>query len=401
MIEVGKATALILETVFNVGTETIPFHLGNGRVLKSDLVADRDFPPYHRVTMDGIAIKGQSFLDGQRDFPIQAMQTAGAPQMTLNDPAYCIEVMTGAVLPEGTDTVIRYEDLKIEGGKAAIQVSALKVGQNVHQQGIDKSKGSVLMTPNTVLTASELAAAATIGASDLSVAKLPKIAIIATGDELVDVHETPLPHQIRMSNVHQIRAGLEKWRINADIIHIKDDQAATVARLGTAVDSYDVLILSGGVSKGKKDFVPNALEEIGVEKLFHRVAQRPGKPFWFGHIPGRTMVFALPGNPVSSFMCLNRYVMPWLRASFGLKPFESLYAILESDVSFKPDLTYFLQVKVYTNPEGQLMAKPIHGHGSGDHASLISANAFIELARGPMIYEAGNIYPIHFFKSLH
>ena len=250
------------------------------------------------------------------------------------------------------------------------------------------------------MSASELAVAATVGATHLNVAKLPNVTVIATGDELVAVHEQPLPHQIRHSNIYQIRAQLQYQGVDAVLQHIVDDEAATRQKLQQAIDEFDVIILSGGVSKGKKDYVPGALADLGVEKYFHRVAQRPGKPFWFGAIPGEVTVFALPGNPVSSFMCLNRYVMPWLRKGIGLSPFNRFKVRLLKDIPFKPDLTYFAQANVYINDVGQAVAEPILGHGSGDHANLVDASAFIELPRGENIYQAGNYFWAHPYKNI-
>ena len=153
------------------------------------------------------------------------------------------------------------------------------------------------------------------------------------------------------------------------------------------------------LSKGKFDFVPAALKKLGVEKLFHKIQQRPGKPFWFGKAPNGSIVFALPGNPVSSFMCTHRYFKPWLNASLGLPPMPYPFAVLAEDVHFKPDLSYFMQAKLEYGADGMLYVHPIHGHGSGDLANLVDADVFVELPRGKDVYAKGEIYRILFFRG--
>ena len=398
MIEVKQATEIVLNHPAILPKKEVPLSEGLGYVLVNELVADRDFPPFNRVTMDGIAINVDQFNQGTRSFKISGIQPAGSPQQTLTEEVNCIEVMTGAVLPIGTNAVIRYEDLEIKDGVAKVVIDQVNWGQNIHKKGEDRQQGVSIVSKNTLLSSPELAVAATVGQSTLSVMSPPKVVIVSTGDELVKIHETPLLHQIRSSNVHQLKAAMTKWNIVADLLHLVDDQEATVQALGQCIADYDVVMLSGGVSKGKFDYVPGALEVLGVEKLFHRVRQRPGKPFWFGHIKDKVTVFALPGNPVSSFMCFNRYFIPWLRKSLELSPFNSQFAVLAEDIHFKPDLTYLAQVKITSSPTGQLLAYPIEGHGSGDLANLVDSNAFIELPRGLNLYPKGTIYPIHSFK---
>jgi len=184
---------------------------------------------------------------------------------------------------------------------------------------------------------------------------------------------------------------LKQWGIQADRLHLLDDKAQLRIKLTQSIRDYDVLILSGGVSKGKFDFIPEILDELGVKKHFHRIKQRPGKPFWFGRTID-TFVFALPGNPVSSFMCLNRYVRIWLEASLAAAAVTKPRFALAAPVHFKPDLTYFVQVKLQYSSDGNVTALPIEGNGSGDFANLVNADGFLELERGKDIYEAGEAY---------
>lgn len=392
MITVTQATDHVLQNTADYGTETIPLSDTVGRVLAEPLVADRDFPPFDRVTMDGIAIHYEAYANGRRQFKIAGMQAAGMPQMKLDNSDQCLEVMTGAICPEGADTVIRYEDLIIAEGVATINLEDLKKGKNVHDQGSDRKRSDLIVEPNRLISPGEIGVAATVGKANLTVKKLPRVVLISTGDEIVEIEAAPQPHQIRSSNVFAIRSLLSKWHIQAERLHLPDRKEATIDGLREALEHFDVLIMSGGVSMGKFDFVPKALESLGVEQLFHKVQQRPGKPFWFGKAPNGAVVFALPGNPVSAFMCTVRYVEPWLRQSLGLSAFATQNAILAEDFNFKPNLTYFLQVQVESNANGHLLARPLPGGGSGDLANLTVADGFLELPQGQDLYEKSEVF---------
>lgn len=399
MISIEEATNIVLGHSKSYGEELVPLAQSIGRILRQDILADRDFPPFTRVTMDGIAIRYKSYANGQRKFPVEGIQAAGSPQRTLHNPDGCLEVMTGAILPENTDTIIRYEDIQIEKGTARLQANSINKGQNAHLQAFDRKEGDRIIKAGAIISPAEVGVAATVGLSSLRVAKLPSVAIISTGDELVPVEDTPEPHQIRSSNVHTIASALQGWGIQADQLHIADDMDATQAKLSACLGQYDILILSGGVSKGKFDYIPAALNALGTKKLFHKVKQRPGKPFWFGESPQGKVIFALPGNPVSSFMCTMRYIRPWLRKSLKLEPMGYAYAVLAEDFKFKPELAYFLQVRTSFDPDtGRLMAFPVEGHGSGDLANLADADAFLELPYDKSKFKKGKVFPLIFYR---
>ncbi len=392
MISVQEADILIKKQQLHLPLESVSLADSVGRVLREPLVADRDFPPFDRVTMDGVAIRYSAFANGTRSFPVDGVGAAGAPQIQLNKEEHCLEIMTGAVLPKGTDTVIRYEDVEINSGVATLQVDQIRQGQNIHCQGEDRQKNSLIVQVGVQISPAEIAIAATIGKDQLLVSALPKVAVISTGDELVKVSEKPAPHQIRSSNAAMIKASLEILKIKAHLFHLPDEPASIETRLNQLLIDFDVLILSGGVSKGKFDFLPEVLAKLSVQKHFHKVKQRPGKPFWFGSKEGVAVVFALPGNPVSSFSCLQRYVCPWLSTQLGITSRGMAYAKLTDEVNFKPDLTYFVPVKLSSATNGSLLAKPIKGNGSGDLANLTNADGFIELPAGKTTYDAGQAY---------
>lgn len=367
-------------------------------MLAEDLRTDRDLPPFNRVAMDGIAIRYEAFAAGIRTFRIKGTQAAGDNPIEIDTPNECVEIMTGAALPTSVDTVIRYEDLELHNGQATLKKDTLKKGQSVHLQGKDRKQGEVVATPNQVVTATLIGMAAAVGARRLTVKKLPRTVVVSTGDELVDVGAIPAPFQIRRSNSYMVKAALQNYGLIPDLLHIPDEQSQLHAQLQDCLRRYDVLILSGGISMGKFDYVPQVLDELAVEKLFHKVQQRPGKPFWFGKHAGGAVVFALPGNPGSTFMCLHRYFIPWLKASVGIAS-AGMRAKLSANFTFQPPLHYFLQVKLRINEQGHLLATPLEGNGSGDFSNLVEADAFLELPAEQSTFEKGEVFRVWPFKG--
>lgn len=394
MITVQEAEKLILAQLRDCGTENMGFEQALDRVLAEPIKADRDLPPFNRVTMDGIAINYEAVEKGISTFKIKATQAAGDEPAAIEELDECIEIMTGAVMPESVNTVIRYEDVEIRAGLAGLHTRDIKPGQNLHLQGADKKDGDTLASPGQLITPAIISLAASVGKTHLLVKKMPRVVIISSGDELVDVHQTPSSYQIRKSNSYTVKAVLRQHALEPDIIHIPDDPEVTRQQIQQCLQNYDVLLLSGGISMGKFDYIPQALEDLQVEKVFHKVAQRPGKPFWFGRHQNRALVFAFPGNPVATFMCLHKYFLAWLRATLGLPEQAPLYAVLDSDFSFQPPLQYFLQVKLQSNAQGLLMAKPIEGNGSGDFANLADTDAFLELPLERDDFKKGEVYRV-------
>jgi molybdopterin molybdotransferase len=399
VLSVEDAYRHVLATARLLPTETVPLLNAIGRVLRQDVVADRDFPPYDRVTMDGIALRYAALAAGQTAFPIERTQLAGALPQPLADSQAAIEIMTGAALPPGTDTVIRYEDLAFSDEstrQATVQVLPPRQGHNVHARATDQPAGAQLLAPGLVLSPAEIAVAATVGAATLTVARRSRVAVVSTGDEIVPVDQVPLPHQIRRSNAPMLQAALAVDGALSEAFHFDDDLASLKQGLPSLLAEFDAVLLSGGVSKGKADFLPQALRESGVEQLFHGVAQRPGQPFWFGQRPGGAAVFAMPGNPVSTFVGYYRYVRGWLLQSAGVEPIvgQQLFAELAAPVDFKPQLTYFLAVRLERKPDGRLLAYPAPTAGSGDLAGLLAADGLLELAPGQTHFAAGTAWPL-------
>jgi molybdopterin molybdotransferase len=409
MITVSEAEQIVLSHCKNFGVEHVPFLAARGRVLAENIAADRDLPPYDRVTMDGIAIHYADYEAGCRAFQIVATQAAGDPPPTDLYASFnsrhssftkpCLEVMTGAARSSATDTIIPYENIQIADGIAHIKQEAVLPGQNVHLQGSDRRKGDTVIFAGQIIGSPHIGMAAAVGQSVLPVKKLPRVAILSSGDELVDVTDTPLTYQIRRSNNYSTYTVLQRYGIEALMLHLPDDLDAIRREVARLQQEFDVILLSGGVSMGKFDYIPQALESTGVQMHFHKVRQRPGKPFWFGTFGEQGVVFALPGNPVSTFMCLHRYVLPWLETSLGFPAAPPSFAMLAQSVRFEPQMVYFMQVKLRQDAEARLWAEPLAGRGSGDFANLLDTDAFLELPVERTEFEAGEAFRAWRFKA--
>jgi molybdopterin molybdotransferase len=276
-------------------------------------------------------------------------------------------------------------------------IDRLEKGMNIHTLGKDARKGDELLKPGQKISPAEVAVLASVGKKSVRVYGFPKTAVVSSGDELVEVDETPQPHQIRKSNTIALRAAMKEMGWSTESFHLTDDHALVRKNLKTILENDDVIILSGGVSKGKFDFIPAALEELGIQKLFHQVSQRPGKPFWFGASADRSkVVFALPGNPVSTFLCFYKYIKPWIMKCMGVERIPGT-ARLDSPITFAPSLTYFLQVRVEVR-DGELLANPHPGSGSGDFANLKDVDGFLELPLEKSSFKAGESYPFISFR---
>jgi len=392
----AEAEALIRRHVRPLPTESRPLAALAGAVLAQSVRAERDQPPFDRVTMDGIAIASEAWRAGQRRFRIAGIQAAGHRPQPLPSGA-CLEVMTGAVLPPGSDCVIPVERLAVADGWAEVDPAYVaEPFGNVHTRGLDCREGDMLLARGTRLGAPELAVLASAGLPRADVRAEPRVLIVATGDELVEPGEPIEDWQVRRSNSYALHGALRLrgyGRVAED--HLPDDAAVLRERLATHLDTHDVLVLSGGVSMGRFDHVPRTLRELGVTEVLHHVAQRPGKPLWFGIGPAGQAVFGLPGNPVSALVCLARYVVPGLQAAAGLAAPTAEPVALGGPFRVKPALWYFLPVRLGTSPTLGTVALPKPTRGSGDFVSLLDTDGFVELPPGPADYAAGHVAPLY------
>lgn len=378
MITVQKAQEFIDNVRLGFKQKKVPLTKSLGENLAENIYAERNQPPFNRVAMDGIALCFKTWKKEKlSSFPIQGVQAAGTPALKLENSKSCIEVMTGSTLPVGCDCVIPYEQISLEQGNAILEENLeITQGQNIHKEGSDYKKGDLLLEKGQKINSPVMGVLASEGKTLVEIKETPRLAIVSTGDELVPVQEVPLNHQIRLSNPHALKAELKSSiQKDADIFHLKDDPKDIFSTLEDIVEKYEVVIITGGVSKGKYDYVPSVLADLGVQQIFHKVKQRPGKPFWFGKKPKGTHVFGLPGNPVSCLVCLRRYVIPFLKQ----RKESPQKVVLQEDFSFNKDLTLFMPVTIQSNVSGKLEASLQKTNGSGDYFSLAKSDGFIEL----------------------
>ena len=391
MLTPVEADALIGQHLQCLPIESLPLAQCAGGVLRENIYAERDQPPFDRVAMDGIALDSRAVAGGRRAFRVQATQAAGDAPLTLAAESFCIEVMTGAVLPAGCDSVVPVEELTVAAGEAVVGPGArVEPWRHVHRRGTDTRQGTLLVSAGTRLRAPEIAIAASAGMARIRISSQPMLAVISTGNELIEPGEPVLAHQVRRSNAYAIVSALREHgfqRVADD--HIQDDRGELRERLRFHLETHDVLVLSGGVSMGRFDLVPQVLEELGVRAIFHKVAQRPGKPLWFGVAPSGAAVFGLPGNPVSTLVCLARYVLPALFASLGQGPLPPERLALGAPVTVDPPLTHFMPVRIEQDDWGRPWAIPAPTNGSGDFTALAGTDGFVELPPGPNTYQKG------------
>jgi molybdopterin molybdotransferase len=356
--------------------------------LAETILSDRPYPPYHRVMMDGIAVAWSTYSSGQRVFPIEGLAAAGMPPVTLADPASCWEVMTGAVLPAGADLVIPYEEVQIADGQArVIREIPRRSLDYVHPLGSDCRAGQEILPAGSVVNSARCGILTSLGYSQVAIWQPPTVELVATGDELVPINASPQSHQVRCSNIYALQFALRQAGYTSiTLTHLPDDPQTLRQHYLQSREHHQLLIYSGGVSQGKRDYLPHLWREMGVRQLFHGVAQRPGKPLWFGvDEVTHTAVLGLPGNPVSSLVCLHRYVLKS----------APVWGKLTEKVVFMPNLTYFLPVQCCYNDQAEMTVKPVKLQNSGDFLALANSDGFVELPPERSEFLAGECFPFY------
>jgi molybdopterin molybdotransferase len=378
MITFPDALELLLQAATVLPTEVCRIENAAGRVLREAVRADREFPPFDRVMMDGFALRAADLRIG-RKFKVVGSAPAGQAVVGLaRVPFACLEVMTGAPLPIGADRIVPVEEI-VRTAVAEITVSEgyeSLAGRHIHRAGSDAAAAMVLLEPGLRLGSREIGVAAACGAGWLRVSKLPQIAVIATGDELVAVDATPASHQIRQSNAHALDCALQ--RAGYPPVHtgtLGDEAGEAEAVLGRWLESCGWLILTGAVSKGARDFVPETLAALGCEKIFHGVAQRPGKPAGCWRGPTGQIVLALPGNPVSALTNLHVFGLPALEMASGLAKRARRLVAAPENAALLTGFTHHLPVVLA--PDGRAHAAATGN--SGDFIGLLKSDGFLTL----------------------
>ncbi len=363
------------------GGETLPLLEAVGRVLREPVLADRDQPPFPRATRDGFAARAVDWLGGA--LPVVGLLRAGEAWAGRLESGTCLEIMTGAPVPSGADCVVMIEHVRREGGSVALGAGRrIASGENVVAAGAEARSGTALLPAGTRLNAHGVAVAAAVGYAAVAVDRKPRVAILSTGDELVDVADTPGPHQIRNSNSYTLAAQVRALGGEPLLFApVADTAEALQAAITAAIADADLLLLSGGISMGQYDLVEPALAALGGRFHFTGVQIQPGKPVVFGSLhAGALPFFGLPGNPVSTIVCFALFVAPVLAALGGERGYRPRFvqARLRGQMQGKQGLTRFLPAWVEHDMAGATV-KVIPWQGSGDLASTARANGFAVL----------------------
>jgi molybdopterin molybdotransferase len=400
MHTVAEARDLILRHARPLPAEFLPLASDAlGLVLAEDVAGDLDMPPHDKAMMDGYAVRSADLADGRATLSVVEEITAGrTPQKALG-PGQASRIMTGAPIPQGADAVVMVERTREAGpGRVEIEDSP-RPGQHVLARGREMRQGEVVLPAGTVLRPQEFGLLATMGRTAARVIPPPRVAILSTGDELVEAGQTPGPGQIRNSNGPMLAALVSRAGALPRSLGIGRDSREALEPLIAEGLAADVLLLSGGVSAGKLDLVPEVLQKMGVTAQLHKVVMKPGKPAFFGTRPGPsgkvTLAFGLPGNPVSSLVCFELFVRPALRKLRGLAspgP-HFLPAVLAEDFPYRTDRPTYHPARLEVGADGRRVW-PVPWFGSADLRGLTRANALIELPIGDHTHRAGQTFPV-------
>jgi molybdopterin molybdotransferase len=376
-------------SILKPATELLRLERVLGRVLAEEVVADRDYPPFHRSTRDGFAVRSADVIH-----PPVVLQRAGEIRAGEHfagrvEAGQCVQIMTGAPLPEESDAVVMIEHTRAESERVEIN-RAVRPWENVVQKGSEASAGARILPAGRKLGAGEIGLLAAVGKAQVKVFAKPRVEIIPTGDEVVAIEQTPEWFQIRNSNAAMLAAQVEAAGGAPETQGIAPDEADALRSMILKGLEADLLILSGGVSMGKYDLVKQVLGELGAEFFFHGVEIRPGKPLLFGRAQQK-FFFGLPGNPVSSYVTFEVFVRPVVEALAGGEIGQPVFlrARLGEEMANKTGLTYFLPARVEMN-SGEAVAKAIGWQGSGDLVGVAKANCFLVLHPGQKELAAGD-----------
>jgi molybdopterin molybdotransferase len=389
MLSIDEARAAVLAEVRPLGAEQISIGAALGRVLAEDIAAAADVPGFANSAMDGFAVR--SGPAGRR-LRIVGESRAGAPAPAPVGDGEAIRISTGAMLPDGADAVLQIELVAEEGGSVVLQ-DDVRPGRNVRPPGEDVRAGATVLRAGTPLGPAELGVAVNAGRATVRVAQQPRVAVLATGDELVDPGAPLGPGQIHDSNATTLSALVTQAGGRPRALRVPDERAATERAAREALDGADLVLLSGGVSVGPHDHVKPALRANGVDEVFWRVALRPGKPTWFGvRRADMTLVLGLPGNPVSAYVTFTLFARPALAALQGADATVRMRdARLAVDVERHPDRDECVRVRI--DKEGA--ATPTGPQGSHILTSLLGADGLAVIPRGDGVLTAGTVVDVY------
>ena len=370
-----------------------------GLPLAEDISADLDMPPYDKAMMDGYAVRAADLTGGQARLQVIEEVIAGAVPRLAVGVNQATRIMTGAPVPDGADAVVMVERTKLtDGDRVAIDDKHVKPGSNIMRRGQEMRAGQVVLAKGTRLRPQELGVLATVGRTEALLQPAPSVAVLATGNEIVEAPAKPGPGQIRNGNGPMLMAQVARAGGLPTYVGLAPDETAGLRAKVADGLKLDVLLITGGVSAGKLDLVPGVLADLGVEPIFHKVTMKPGKPVFFGvhrRRPGAPgLVFGLPGNPVSAMVCFALFARPALRGLMGREAAPSLVkAKLTTDFPHRGDRPTYHPANLAAN-DGCLEVRPVSWFGSPDLRSVTAANAFVVLPPGDLTHKAGTIMDV-------
>ncbi|TSA38893.1 MAG: molybdopterin molybdenumtransferase MoeA [Porphyromonadaceae bacterium] len=393
MITFEEALKISLNQAVTFGIESVSFEEATGRVLAESIKSDMDIPPFNKSAMDGYACRRQDLAHSMQ---VIEVIRAGIPPVKSISEGTCSQIMTGAIIPDGADTVVKVEDCT--GGEAdapirnKIRFVGEKTGANICYRGEDMKAGEVVLEAGTLLDSRHVPILATVGSVFIKVYRLPSVGVLSTGTELVEPGETPGLSKIRNTNAYQMIAQLGKMGIDCDYYGIAaDDEDITRSMISEALENNDILILSGGISMGEFDFVPAVLQSLGIYVAYKQVAIQPGKPTLFGTGQNK-FVFGLPGNPISSYFILELLVKPFIYKCMAYDWNPPVLRLRAGERMTRKKSNRLAWMPVRIDQEG--LVYQIEYHGSAHIFSLRDADGIIPVPIGKAIIEEGEFVDV-------
>jgi len=378
-LSVAAAQQCVLESVAVFGAEQVKLEQSLGRVLAEEVRANRDQPPYDISAMDGYALRSADLTNVPATLEIiEDIKAGDMPTKTLAS-GQCARIMTGAPMPLGADAVIRVEDTEAKADNRVQINQAVKPGNDIRRLGENMRNGEVVLTPGTAITPGVIGVLATVKRAQVQVYRRPRVAILSTGNELEGLDEPVDPNKIPNSNSYALMGQVQALGIEPVLLGIARDDPEELARYLKRGLEYDVLLVSGGTSVGVHDYVRPTIEALGARMLFWRVAMKPGHPVAFGKA-GEKIIFGLPGNPVSSMVCFEEFVVPALRRMMGhARTYRrTIEARMTHNVKHQPGRTEFIRVLLVKEPGGYA-ASSTGAQGSGMLLSMAKADGLAVL----------------------
>jgi molybdenum cofactor synthesis domain-containing protein len=388
MIPVAEAVKIVLSRTPLLTAGRVALIESSRRILAEDIIADGDLPPFDRSQMDGYAIRAADVATTPAHLKVVGESAAGAGWHHEMKAGEAVRIMTGAPVPKGADAVQQVELTREANGAGLVEIRApVEVGRSIVSRGQEIKAGETVIRAGEEINAQMIATLASFGYAQIKVGRQPRVAVMATGSELVDVNKKPARDQIRDSNNYTIEAYAKLAGATVDRLPLAgDDPALLKQQMATALETCDVLITSGGVSMGAYDYTKAAFKELGAEIFFERVALKPGKPTVFGRIEDK-LIFGLPGNPVSVAVTFNLFARPALRAMQGAteKILPEITAVLARKVKASPDRDSYLPARLQTDENGMNVAEPLKWGGSSDFVAFTRANGLIIVSAGTVL----------------